>query len=359
MYIKNIKLQNFRNYNNLNLDLNKNINIFFGNNAQGKTNLIESVYLCSLGRSFRTRKDKELINFRQNDSQIELDYSRKDRDGNIKIDIKDKKYIELNGVKNKKISEILGNINVIIFSPDDLEILKQGPVFRRRFLDMMISSLRPNYLFILTQYMKNLEQRNFCLRQIRRENKQDYTVLDIWDEKIADLGYKIYCYRKEFINKINEKIKVIHNEITNCEENIDISYITDCKDKEKYLKNIKSSRQIDILKGFTTKGIHRDDLIFYINSKPVSVYGSQGQSRTSILSLKLAELNVVYEEIGEYPILLLDDVMSELDEKRRNKLIESIRDYQVLITCTDKEDLEKYSLDISYFKVEEGKIKKM
>ena len=348
MWIKNIKLINFRNYNKKEINLNENINVFFGENAQGKTNIIESIFLCSIGKSFRTNKEKELIKFNEEKALVEINFQKSDREGNIKIEIGDKKNINLNGIKLKKLSELLGNINIVIFTPDDIDILKGGPQNRRKFLDIMISQLRPNYMHILTLYLKTLEQRNNYLKQIKLENK-DENLLDIWDEKLIEYGMKIYEYRKEFIEKIKNKIKIIHNEITQNKEEIEIEYFSDANTRQNFINELKSRRKLDIIKGFTTKGVHRDDFVVYINGKEVEIYGSQGQHRTAILSLKLSELKVIYDEIGEYPILLLDDFMSELDDKRRKNFLNNIKDIQVIITCTEKitlENLEYFSYNV-------------
>jgi len=354
MWIKEIKLNNFRNYNYKEINLEKNINIFYGENAQGKTNIIEAIFLSSMGKSFRTNKDKELINFEKEKATVEINFEKKDRDGKIKIEIENKKNIYLNGIKLKKLSELLGNINVVIFTPDDINILKGGPQNRRRFLDIMISQLKPNYMYTLNLYLKTLEQRNNYLRQIKIENK-DENLLDIWDEKLAEYAVIIYNYRVEFINKIKNKIENIHKDITQNKENIKIEYISECKEKEEFLNLLKQRRKLDIIKGFTTKGIHRDDFMIYINEKEVSTYGSQGQHRTAILSLKLSELKVIYDEIGEYPILLLDDFMSELDESRRKSFLENIENIQVIITCTEKIMLE--NLNFVLYNVVSGDIK--
>lgn len=247
----------------------------------------------------------------------------------------------LTGVKQNRISDIIGKVNCIVFTPDDISIVKDGPDQRRRFLDMMISSLKPNYIHLMSEYKKVLEQRNNYLKQIKELSKPE-DMLDIWDEQISDLSYKIYTYRNEYVNKIKEKIETIHNNITKNakdEEIIKLKYISTGDSKEKYLENIKKARKTDINRGFSSIGIHRDDLIIYINHKPVGRFGSQGQQRTVILSLKLAELEVVTEEIGDSPILLLDDFMSELDSKRRRVLLEKIKNNQVIITCTDDIDI--------------------
>lgn len=353
MWIENIKINNFRNYDNEEINLGKNINIFYGENAQGKTNIIESIFLSSMGKSFRTNKDKEMINLNKEKAFIEISFVKSDREGKIKIELSNKKNIYLNGIKLKKLSELLGNINIVIFTPDDINILKGGPQNRRRFLDIMISQLKPNYMYNLNLYLKTLEQRNNYLRQIKEENK-DENLLEIWDEKLAEYAFIIYKYRNEFINKIKNKIKSIHNDITNKKEDIEIEYITECYNKEEYIKLLKKRRKLDIIKGFTTKGIHRDDFNILINDKQLNIYGSQGQHRTAILSLKLSELNIIYEEIGEYPILLLDDFMSELDENRRKQLLKNIENTQIIITCTEKFDIENNNFLI--YNVKDGKV---
>ena len=356
MHIKSILLENFRNYDKQEIELNKNINIIYGNNAQGKTNIIESVFLCAYGKSFRAKKDSELIKFDKDNCKVDVSYSKIDREGNIKAEIGEKKTFFANGVKQNKISDIIGKINIVIFTPDDIEIIKDGPQKRRRFLDMMISSLRPNYLHLLNSYNKILEQRNNFLRQIKLENKNP-SMLDIWDEQLAEYSYKIYEYRKYFIEKISNSIEEIHNLITKCgKEDIKIKYISNSKNKESFLENLKKSRSVDIKRGFTATGVHRDDFMIYINSRPVSIFGSQGQQRTTILTLKLCELKIVKEEIGDNPILLLDDFMSELDEKRRSSFLENIKGNQVIITCTDRIDLENES---SIYYVENGICKKV
>ena len=353
MYIEKIKLQNFRNYEQLELDLNKNINIIYGENAQGKTNIIESIFLCAFGKSFRTSKEKEMIKFNEEKSLVEAFYQKKDRDGKIKIELGNKKQISLNGIKIKKLSELLGNINIVIFTPEDINILRDGPAKRRRFLDMMIGQLRPNYVYNLNMYTKTIEQRNNYLRQIKEENKPE-EMLEIWDEKLAEYGEKVYIYRKEFIEKIYNKINEIHGNITDDKETLKIEFISNCDNKEKYLKLLKERRKLDIIKGFTTKGIHRDDFVIYINGKEVNIYGSQGQNRTVVLSLKIAELNVIYEEIGEYPILLLDDFMSELDEVRRKNFLNNIKNTQVILTCTEKIDLPE--IEYNLYNIRKGEI---
>lgn len=355
MWIKRIKMQNFRNYSNEEISLQNNINVFYGENAQGKTNIIESVFLCCMGKSFRTNKDKEMILLNESKAIVEIEFEKIDRDGKLKIELGNKKNVYSNGVKIKKLSELLGNINIVIFSPDDINILKGGPQNRRRFLDIFISQIKPNYMYNLNLYLKTLEQRNNYLRQIKDEGK-DENLLDIWDEKLVDYAFNISQYRNEFINKIKSKIKIIHQKITDEKEIIELEYLTECLDKKKYLELLKQRRKLDIIKGYTTKGVHRDDFLVYINNKELSVFGSQGQHRTAILSLKLAELNIMYDEIGDYPILLLDDFMSELDEKRRMHFLENIDNTQIIITCTEKFNIENKNFLI--YNVKDGKVLK-
>ena len=354
MWIKELRINNFRNYKNEEIKFEKNINIFYGENAQGKTNIIEAIFLCSMGRSFRTNKDKEMILLNESQANIEIEFEKSDRSGKIKIELAGKKNVSINGIKIKKLSELLGNVNIVIFTPDDINILKGGPQNRRRFLDIMISQLKPNYMHNLNLYLKTLEQRNNYLSQIKELNKPE-NMLEIWDEKLAEYAEIICRYRIEFIEKLNNKIKKIHSEVTENKEKLEIKYITECENKENYLSLLKQRRKLDIIKGFTTKGIHRDDFKCFINDKEIEIYGSQGQHRTAILSLKLAELYVIYDEIGEYPILLLDDFMSELDEKRRKSFLSYIKDTQVIITCTDKMELD----NIKLFNVINGEICKI
>ena len=349
MYIKKIKLENFRNYNYQEINFCDKINNIFGSNAQGKTNILEAIFICSLGKSFRTNNDKDLINIEKEFFNIEIDFKNKDRDGKIKLEFKDKKDFFINDIKVKKISDILGKIYIVLFSPQDISILKNDPSKRRRFLNIMISQLRPIYVHNLNKYNKTLEQRNNYLKQIKYENKSQ-EILDIWDEQLANLGLKIYSYRNDFINKLNNKIKKIHFDTT--KENIEIKYKTNIN-KNNYLEILENNRKKDIEKGYTSIGIHRDDFEIFIDNKNISVYGSQGQQRSSIISLKLAEAEVIYEEIEEYPIILLDDFMSELDKTRIKGFIENIKENQVIITSTEKIMLEN---NTKFFNVKTAEI---
>lgn len=305
------------------------------------------------GKSFRTKKEKELINLEKENASIEIIFKKSDRDGKINLQIGEGKKFRVNGVKINKLSELLGNLYIVLFNPDNMSLLKDGPVERRKFLDIMISQLKAGYVFNLNQYMKTLEQRNIYLNQIKYDNKPE-EMLEIWDEKLAEYGQKVYEYRYEFIEKIIEKINKFHGQITDNKEKITIKYISHLKNTQEFKKLLKENRQIDIKKGYTGTGIHRDDFEIKINGKLASTYASQGQQRTTVISLKLTELEIIYDEIGEYPILLLDDFMSELDDKRIRKFLENIKENQVIITCTDKIKLE--NTQSSFYKIENGKI---
>ena len=354
MWIKKIKINNFRNYKNQEIILNKNINIFYGDNAQGKTNIIETIFLCSLGKSFRTNKEKELIKIGEENCKVEVEFEKSDREGRVEVKLGEKKNILLNDIKIKRLSELLGNINTVIFTPDDINILKGGPQNRRKFLDIMISQLRPKYMHIYSMYAKTINERNNYLKKIKTENKNE-ELLEIWDEQLIEYGKIIADYRKEFIEKIKDKIKNIHNEITENKEEIKIEYNSDCLEKEKYKRLLLERRKLDIIKGYTTRGIHRDDFTIFLNQMPVNIYGSQGQHRTAMLSLKMSELKVIKDEINENPILLLDDFMSELDNKRINNFLETIEDTQVIVTCTEKIDFIGKENN-KFFKVNNGNI---
>lgn len=346
MFIKNIKVENFRNYENQLIEFNKNINIIYGNNAQGKTNILEAIFFSAFGKSFRTSKEKQVIMKEKDFFKIHTEFQKKDREGNVDLFLGEDKSVSVNGVKLNKLSELLGNINIVIFSPEDINLLKDESSVRRKFLDMMISQLRKNYIYNLNNYKKNLEQKNNYLKS--RNISDD--MIDVYDEKLAEYSENVYQYRNEFIEKIKEKIKEIHSNIT--DEEISIIYKTDCESKEKCLEKLKKNREKDKYRGFSSVGCHRDDFKILINGDEVDIYGSQGQNRTAILSLKMAELEVINDEIGEYPILLLDDFMSELDQERITNFLKSINNIQVIITCTEKIDLK----NSSNFYVNNGKI---
>ena len=348
MIINSIKLKNFRTYKEKEFNLSSGTNIFYGNNAQGKTNILEAIYVCALGKSFRTRKDAELIKFGNEFGGVEVTYRDNYREKNINflVSSKSKKQIKINGIKQTKMSDIFGNLLVVLFSPEDMFFAKGEPGERRKNFDMLISQLSPQYMHSLQEYYKVLEQRNQLIKN--GEFKIDRVELAIWDEKLAELNVKIRDIREKYINKIQPIFSKYHNEISEQKEVVLLKYKTQIKgNKDEVLKLLKDRCTLDFKRGFTSVGIHRDDYIFEINGLNLGLFGSQGQVRTAILSLKLAEKDLICEEKDEMPILLLDDVMSELDEKRRKFLYEKLKNAQVLITCTDKiegEDIKSFHI---------------
>ena len=361
MYITNLKLVNFRNYKNLELELDKNINVFFGNNAAGKTNILESIYMSAITKSYRTGKESEVINFNESYTNIFVDYVDKlDRKSKIQlyIDQDSKKKIKEDDIDIKKASEIIGKYNIVIFSPESLDIIKGSPKNRRKFIDMLLSQLSKNYLVKLQEYNKILTIKNSLLKE--ESSKIDNNYLDILDEKIAEYIKYICEERKNLIEKINIYAKKIQSDLTNGKETIEIKYISDFinLDIQEIYNILKKNRFIDMLKKTSNKGIQRDDIEVYINELEVKTYGSQGQNRTALLTLKLSELEILKDEKEEDPILLLDDVLSELDNNRIEYLLDYIKNYQTIITTTEI-DILKHLCNISFYKVLGGSVEKI
>ena len=370
MRIKKLKVENFRNLENLDIEFSEGVNIIYGNNAQGKTNIIESIYIFSFGKSFRANKDIELLKFDKEYFLSNIKIVKKDRE--LEMDfgfdkISNKKMIKVNGVIQKKISDIIGKLNVVVFKPEDIKIVTDAPSVRRKYIDYLISSISKGYLENITKYKKVLEERNNLLKEIKVKlkgnrvlEKDDEDFLDVYDKLLSKLNCEIYNERKRVIEKLNNYIYGIHLKLTESyinNEKLHIKYVSNvAEDIEKMYNNLSKSRLNDINKGYTSLGIHRDDYIISINSLDVSIYGSQGQKKSSIISLKLSELKVIEEVIGEKPVLLLDDYMSELDEKRRIKFLDIIEDIQIIITTTHKISID--GKENTYFYVDNGKIER-
>lgn len=359
MFIKKIKLCNFRNYEDKEIEFSPETNIFYGENANGKTNILEAIYICSTGKSFRTRKDSEMILFHKEYGSVETTFMKEGREKKINFLIRNnnKKQIKTNGIKILKTSELLGNMNVVLFSPEDIMFIKGEPNIRRKFFDILISQIKPAYIFLLKEYYNILEQRNELLKTRRKINDIE---IDVWDEKLASLNRKIKKTRDFYVEKISPYFSNYSKEISEEKEENILIYKTQIKDEEEeeILKKIKERRKQDFEKGFTSIGIHRDDYKIKINEMEIESFGSQGQIRTAILSLKLAQKEIIEEETGEKPILLLDDVMSELDRKRREYIAKEIKENQVIITCTDIEDIKIEKEKTFIFKIEKKEEKR-
>lgn len=357
MYIESIKLNNFRNYEYLKLSLDSGTNIFFGNNAQGKTNILEAVYLCGTTKSHKGSKDKELIRFNEEESHIRMNLNRDDCSYKIDMHLKKNKAkgIAVNGVPIRKASELLGIANFVFFSPEDLNIIKNGPGERRRFIDFELCQLSKVYLFHLSNYNKVVMQRNKLLKDIyfHPEYKE---MLDVWDAQMVQFGYKVIEDRAVFIERLNDIIYEIHKKLSGNTENLLISYEKNVS-AEEFEAKLKTGREKDLKMKMSMTGPHRDDLCFQVNNIDIRKYGSQGQQRTAALSLKLAEIELVRQETKDTPVLLLDDVLSELDRDRQHYLLDSIHDIQTLITCTGIDDFVENQFEINkVFHVVDGKV---
>lgn len=337
MYIKEIRLKDFRNYKYQKIFFSEDVNIFMGENAQGKTNLLEGIFFNTMARSFKTSRDKDVIRFGEEFCRIETDIYYGDDDHLIEIVInrEGKKGVKVDGVRIKRTSQLLEGVKIIIFSPEDLKIVKDEPSVRRSFIDREISQIRPGYLNEINRYKRALRQRNAYLKE---DDIRD-DVLQLWDDEIISSGSKVIRMRREFIKKLLEISGNIHSLISGKKEELHIDYETDVDDpgneEEAFRKILLRERSRDKLYRVTTKGPHRDDIKISANGRDLKKYGSQGQQRTAALSLKLSEIRLVEEETGEKPVLLLDDVLSELDNERQKYLINSLGDNQMFITTTD------------------------
>lgn len=366
MNVEDIRLINFRNYDNIYLKFNPKINVFIGKNAQGKTNLLEAIYMCAYGKSFRTNRDKEIINFSKEEAYIgsNMNINNYDKFLEIKMDRVKSKRIRINKNELKNYKELYSGLNVVIFSPDDLKIVKEGPSGRRDFMDVGISKVKPVYTYNISRYNKILFQRNNLLKSSRFK-KDLINLLDVFDMQIASIGTSIILERQRYVEKLSKIANTIHKNISSNNEELELKYISNVpiyenkSEMEKsYLIKLKENYKRDAEFGTTEVGPHKDDIYMSINDKDVRTYGSQGQQRTVVLSLKFSEVELIKAERGMYPVLLLDDVFSELDDSRRNYLISLFKDVQTFITVTDAIDLKSMNdLDKSIFYIENGNFK--
>ena len=357
MIIKSLELSNFRNYEQLRIDFSGNTNILFGDNAQGKTNILEAVAVAGTTRSHKGSRDREMIRFGQDESHIRAMVEKNGSLHQIDLHLKrsQSKGIAVNRVPIKKASELFGILNIVFFSPEDMNIIREGPTKRRRFLDMELSQLDRIYLSDLSNYNKVLSQRNQLLKDLEFQPELRDT-LDIWNQQLLEYGIRIIRRRSSFIHRLNDIIVDIHRNITGDREKLVLKYEPDAG-ADDFARRLLMQEDTDLRMRTTTVGPHRDDIRFEVNGIDIRTYGSQGQQRTAALSLKLSEIETVKEIIKDTPVLLLDDVLSELDQHRQNDLLNQIHDVQTIITCTGLDEFVKnrFPIDKVFF-VKEGTV---
>lgn len=357
MFIKSLELKNYRNYEQLSMNFAGGTNLLYGDNAQGKTNIVEAIYLAATTKSHRGSKDREIIQFHHDEAHIRIHYEKQDIMHQLDMHLKKNrvKGVAIDRIPIRKSSDLLGQIPVIFFSPEDLKIIKNGPSERRKFLDIELSQLERLYLYHLTKYNKILMQRNNLLKQLKfQPNLVD--TLEFWDLQLVKYGSEVIRYRRKFIDHLNMIIKQIHKKLTGNREEIQLEYENNVE-YDIFLTELNKKRSIDLKYTTTSIGPHRDDISFIVNGIDIRKFGSQGQQRTAALSLKLSQIQLVKEVLHDTPVLLLDDVLSELDSNRKIYLLESIKDTQTFITCTGLDEFISQHLPVQrMFQIKEGKI---
>lgn len=343
MKVKQLTLHNYRNYARIDLRFTHHLHIFIGENAQGKTNIIEALYLAAMGHSHRTNSDQDLIQWEKQEASVRVMFDRIDVENQIEIVLaKDRAKTISYNLHPIKPRNLIGSMNVVLFSPEDLSLVKGAPAGRRKYLDLEISQANPSYYRQLSTYNRIVSQRNMLLKKIK-ERRSSKDLLDGWDQQLSEIAAGVVMKRLASIKKLNMLANLMHRKISTNKESLEISYLmTGAEDAipaglvSWYNDKLRENREIDILRGSTSVGPHRDDIVFNVNKINLRSFGSQGQQRTGVLALKLAELEFIKSETGEYPILLLDDVMSELDANRREQLLLFIKErIQTFITATD------------------------
>ena len=357
MIIKSLELANFRNYEELNISFNKGTNILYGDNAQGKTNILEAIYVSATTKSHKGSKDKEIINFDKEEAHIRTYLEKENVETRVDMHLRKNKSkgIAIDGQKIKKAADLMGLLNVVFFSPEDLSIIKDGPAERRRFADMELCQLDSFYLYNLNHYNKIIGQRNKLLKDMYFQPELKET-LNIWDSQLVSFGSKIIERREQFVKQLGDIIFDIHKKLSGGKEELVIAYEPDVS-IEDFEKQMKYNQDKDIRLKQTTTGPHRDDFSFVVNGVDIRKYGSQGQQRTAALSLKLSEIELVKKISKDTPVLLLDDVLSELDSNRQNYLLNSIGNIQTIITCTGLDEFINNRFEINkIFKVTNGTV---
>ena len=355
MIIKSLELQDYRNYDFLDIHFDKGTNILYGDNAQGKTNILEAIFLAATTKSHKGTKDKDIINFNKEEAHIRTYLEKEGMETRVDMHLRKSKSkgIAIDGQKLKKAADLLGLCNVVFFSPEDLSIIKDGPAERRRFVDMELCQLDSFYLYNLNHYNKIINQRNVLLKDLFFQPELKET-LHIWDSQLVSFGSKVIERRKLFVEQLNEIIYDIHFKLSGGKEEIKIVYEPDVE-MEDYERSLRYNQDKDIKLKQTTVGPHRDDFSFYVGGIDIRKFGSQGQQRTAALSLKLSEIELVKRITKDTPILLLDDVLSELDSNRQNYLLNSIGDIQTIIACTGLEEFVNNRFEINkIFNVSNG-----
>lgn len=357
MIIESIELKSYRNYEELHMELNQGTNILYGDNAQGKTNILESVYLCCTSKSHKSVRDRDMIRFGQEESHIKLQIRKGGVPYRIDMHLKKNKPkgIAINGIPIRRASELFGIANVVFFSPEDLNIIKNGPSERRRFIDLELCQLDKLYVHALVQYNRALLQRNKLLKELFFRPEYEET-LDVWDMQLVRYGKEVIRFRRRFISQLNDIIGDLHRDLSGQKEEMVVTYDPHTEE-EKLEEALRRGREQDKKQKTTLVGPHRDDISFMVNGIDIRRFGSQGQQRTAALSLKLAELKLVKLISRDDPVLLLDDVLSELDGGRQNQLLSAIQDIQTMITCTGLDDFvnNRFHID-KIFRVTEGRV---
>ncbi len=362
MHVSELSLKNFRNYTEQTIKLSPGTNLIFGQNAQGKTNILEAVYMFSQGKSHRAKSDREMIRFGNEFARAAIEFETAEREYRSVMTFakNGKKTIKINNVPIKKLSMLMNYLNTVMFSPEDLSLVKGSPSVRRRFMDLAVSQLSPKYLISLIDYGKALNQKNSLLKELRRSGKTKDVMLSVWNEQLSTEGAKIMKYRLDFLELLGKFASQIQKEISG--ESLEIEYAPGIKLKEisaeEYYETLEKSQRREIELQTAIHGIQRDDINLRINGSDSKLYASQGQQRTAALTLKIALSDYIHSIKDEYPVLLLDDIMSELDKSRRLYLAEKIKDKQVLITSTDT-DILKSTDGTKLFYVEAGSVKEV
>ena len=353
MLIEELKLKNFRNYSELTLHPHPGVNLFFGRNGSGKTNLLEAIHYCSLGRSHRISNDANAVKngeaFALSSVSIRNSLGQREIAVRFHPDETQKKSILLDGKKIAKFSDMMGCLRCVIFSPEDLGLIKEGPSLRRRYLDMMISQINRGYFIALQQYRTCMDQRNALIRNLRANSYADTSMLSAFEETMAAPAAVIIRERRRIVSLLSECARETYHRVSDTDEVFRLAYHSSVKEEteieEVLCRLFRENREDDIRMGFTSVGPHRDDLILTLNKNQMKQFASQGQIRTAALSMKLSQMQILRDQSGEEPVLLLDDVMSELDRKRRACLIGEISSFQTFITCADRDDVDCEKVD--------------